>query len=62
MKKQSEWMKGLLAAEDMVLAHGTYYTREVIRDLILLDSNDRFIEFHEGMYDYLSNYKERNDA
>ncbi|AHK11178.1 hypothetical protein S14_66 [Shewanella sp. phage 1/4] len=62
MKKQSEWMRGLLAAEDMVLLHGTDYTRGVMRDLILLDYDDLLVEFHRGMYDYLDNYKERNNA
>jgi len=31
MKKQSEWMRGLLAAEDMVMSHGVDYTWNNIR-------------------------------
>jgi hypothetical protein len=62
MKKQSEWMKGLLAAEDMVMLHGVEYTRNNIRWLIMQDGLTSRTFFYEGMCDYLDNYKERNNA
>ena len=57
MKKQSEWMRGLLAAEVMVNKHG-------IAAAVYVAENNYYAitQFNNGIFDYLSNYKERNNA
>jgi hypothetical protein len=69
MSKQSEWMKGLLAAEGLVRrdgfeqtrkSFGTNYGIEIYHCRI--SDLDNITEYYTGFSAYLSNYKERNDA
>jgi hypothetical protein len=70
MCKQSEWMKGLLAAEGLVCRDGFEQTRKSFDELYYMDTwlttNDcelsDTVKYYNGFSDYLSNYKERNDA
>ena len=57
MKKQSEWMKGLLAAEMMVSVHGIAVVKFITEEDYFL-----ITDFHNGVFDYISNYKERNNV
>jgi hypothetical protein len=57
MKKQSEWMKGLLAAERMVNVHGV-----ATATFVAEKDYHPITEFNNGIFDYLSNYKERNNV
>lgn len=59
MKKQSEWMKGLLAAESNVKQKGFYYTK---RWYLHCRVNEGNFDFVGGVREYLENYQERNNV
>jgi hypothetical protein len=56
VKKQSEWMRGLLTAEETTLLHGIQYAENNLRWVSTFFVGD----FYLGASDYLNNYKERN--
>ena len=57
MKKQSEWMIGLLAAEVMVNKYGIAAAVYVAEERYCA-----ITQFNNGIFDYLSNYKERTNV
>ena len=57
--KRSEWLKGLIDAEEVYNSYGVIGLEEVCRDMDLLPS---YTEYERGFFDYLKHKKETNNV
>ena len=64
MKKQSDWMKGLLYAEKLVETLGYESAKLYIEKLKVFDGvgSDEGNVWYDGLHDYFVNYEERNNV